>query len=251
VFSARSGLSNLVDALYNHCGKENFVFNAAEQDITPLKTNDRGARYSVKYKADGETKEILTQNVVFTGGAFELHSLFPFINSQDMSLMTDLAYARVVEVSLGFEMWNGMQLDGFGGLIPSSEKRDILGVLFMSTLFEGRAPEGGSLLTVFMGGIRRPEISDSSDDEIIELVNREITSLMQLPSFNPSLVRIARYNHAIPQYDVKSGVRFETIKKVETQYPGLILGGNMRDGIGMADRAKQGKMLAEQAMKNS
>jgi protoporphyrinogen/coproporphyrinogen III oxidase len=165
-----------------------------------------------------------------------------------MNDMTRLNYARVVEVTLGFEQWNGIPLDGFGGLIPSREKRDILGVLYMSTLFKNRAPEGGGLLTVFMGGIRRPDISDSSDEKITEIVTREISELMQLKEFNPSVFQISRYNHAIPQYDINSGVRFETIQKIEAQYPGLILGGNMRDGIGMADRARQGKMLSDQAL---
>ncbi len=69
---------------------------------------------------------------------------------------------------------------------------------------------------------------------------------MDLPSFNPDLFRITRYDHAIPQYEVNSGIRFQTIEKIEKEFPGLVLGGNMRDGIGMADRAKQGKMLAQQ-----
>jgi protoporphyrinogen/coproporphyrinogen III oxidase len=133
-------------------------------------------------------------------------------------------------------------------LIPSKEKRDVLGVLYMSTLFENRAPEGGALLTIFMGGIRNEKLATEPDDKIKEVVKREITDLMQLPEFEPDLFKITRYDYAIPQYEVNSGERFETIARIENQYPGLILGGNMRDGIGMADRAKQGKILAEQVI---
>jgi oxygen-dependent protoporphyrinogen oxidase len=54
-----------------------------------------------------------------------------------------------------------------------------------------------------------------------------------------------RHAHAIPQYRADSKERFEAIEQLEAQYPGLILAGNLRNGIGMADRIKQGKTIAE------
>jgi protoporphyrinogen/coproporphyrinogen III oxidase len=247
VFSARGGLSNLVHALHSFCGPENFVLGVSEAVAATQETKE-GTLYKISYRHNGQAKEILTHNLIFTGGSFSLSELLPFVNREDMNLITRLNYAKVVEVTLGFDQWDGMKLDGFGGLIPSKENRQILGVLFMSTLFEGRAPEKGALLTVFMGGVKNAALSDKSDEELKMIVEKEITDLMGLNRFDPALFRITRYAHAIPQYDAASGVRFETIKKVETQFPGLILGGNMRDGIGMADRAKQGKMLARQVL---
>jgi len=241
VFSARGGLSNLVNALYENAGKENFSFHAGNLQVVPEKEG-----YKISWQTNGEDREVLAQNVIFTGGSFALPDVFPFIEKEKLEKIIRLRYAKIVEVTLGFKTWKGIELDGFGGLIPSKEKRDLLGVLYMSTLFENRAPEGGALLTVFMGGIRNEKLAIQPDDQIKEVVQREITDLMQLPEFKPDLFKITRYDYAIPQYEVNSGERFETIASVESQYPGLILGGNMRDGIGMADRAKQGKMLAEQ-----
>ena len=108
-----------------------------------------------------------------------------------------------------------------------------------------RAPENGALLTIFIGGVRREELVDLPEEKIKEIIEQEITSLMKLKKFNPDLIRIIRHNKAIPQYAADSGIRFETIEKLQKQYPGLKIGGNLRDGIGMADRIKQGKMLAE------
>ena len=48
-------------------------------------------------------------------------------------------------------------LDGFGALVPAAERRSLLGVLFSSTLFPGRAPAGHVALTVFAGGMRQPD----------------------------------------------------------------------------------------------
>ena len=65
-------------------------------------------------------------------------------------------------------------------------------------------------------------------------------------NLSPDLIRIRRYPKAIAQYDETTGKRYEMIKKLQEKYPGLILAGNIRDGIGMADRVKQGRTIAEE-----
>ena len=101
-------------------------------------------------------------------------------------------------------------------------------------------------MAVFMGGMRRPEIAELSDGQIVSIIEREIKSMMQLQEFKPDLLKIHRYEYAIPQYGPESRARLEAIGKIEGEYPGLILAGNIRDGIGMADRIKQGRTVAEQ-----
>jgi len=71
---------------------------------------------------------------------------------------------------------------------------------------------------------------------------------MHLNEFHPDLFKIIRHEYAIPQYEADSGVRFETITEIENNYPGLIIGGNLRNGIGMADRILQGRMLADKVI---
>jgi oxygen-dependent protoporphyrinogen oxidase len=95
-----------------------------------------------------------------------------------------------------------------------------------------------------MGGMKKPGIIKLTDSEITDLVLKETAELMG-DSGKPDLLRIFRYTHAIPQYEKSTGERLEAIKKIEEEYPGLILAGNIRDGIGMADRVKQGKQIAE------
>ncbi len=107
-----------------------------------------------------------------------------------------------------------------------------------------RAPEGGALCSVFVGGIRRDDLSDRTDAEIMNIVKREFSDVMKLKEFNPDLFKIIRYQHAIPQYGIESQKKLLAMEKLESKYKGLIFGGNPRDGIGMADRIKQGKRLA-------
>ncbi len=243
VFSTKEGLSSLTKALYTSAGCKNFKFNRKNIQITPEKDY-----FIINAEKEGELITIKAKKVITTTGSFALPQLMPFILGERIQKISNLQYARVIEVVLGFNKWNGIPLDGFGGLIPFKENRDALGYLFLSAFLKNRAPKGGALLTLFLGGVRKDYINDYSDEEVKKLVEKETVDLMQLEQFEPDMFKIIRHKQAIPQYGADSGVRFETINEIENKYRGLIIGGNLSDGIGMADRAKQGKELAKKAL---
>jgi len=236
IFSVKGGLEHLIDALAKNIGEENISLNSSPLSFEKTEKN----RFKLKNGVETFT------HVISTVGAYELGNLFPFINAEKVSQINQLEYAKVVQVSLGFNEWKGVPLKAFGGLVPFRENRGILGILFLSSFLENRAPEKGALLSVFLGGVRKPEITELSDNKIIEILQKEIPSMMALSSFNPDLLRIWRYQHAIPQYGIESEQKLKAISKIETKNPGLFLAGNIRDGIGMADRIKQGKTIANQ-----
>ena len=244
VFSVYGGLKNLTDALTSKIGQDHIVLNASETEINPHED-----AYRVKFVTNNETQEIITRKVITTIDADHLPSLLPFLPVNEMKQITNLNYAKVVQFIAAYKNWNGKELKAFGGLVPSKEKRDVLGILFTSSLFENRAPKGGAILSVFMGGINKPEIIEMTDDEIKKIALKEIKETLKTEQ-QADLMKIFRYQKAIPQYELSSGKRFESIEKIETQYPGLILAGNIRDGIGMADRVKQAKQIADKLIKN-
>jgi oxygen-dependent protoporphyrinogen oxidase len=170
------------------------------------------------------------------------------LGSGDLEPFEQLQYARVTEVVAAYKNWQGIPLTAFGGLIPSKEQRDALGILFTSSIFEGRAPEGGAILSVFMGGMRHPEIFDMSDVDIKALALKEIEETLQTGGAVPDHLEIFRYRYAIPQYEKSTEERLAAVRSIEERYPGLLLAGNIRDGIGMADRVKQGYAVAEQVI---
>jgi protoporphyrinogen/coproporphyrinogen III oxidase len=246
VFSVKGGLNNLVNALYDSAGIQNF-----ETGIRDIEINSADGNYTVSGKnKNGETCNYSAGKVVTTTGAYELGSLLPFVPEKLMSSVTQLRYAKVLQVSLGFKEWKGMDLNAFGGLIPSKEQRGILGILFVSTLFNDRANTQGALISVFMGGLRKPEVLELTDSEILEIVKKEISDLMQLAEFKPDLINISRHLHSIPQYGIDSEARLLAVETIENTFPGLIIGGNLKDGIGMADRIKQGFQIGEKLTEN-
>jgi len=233
-FSARGGLSSLVSSLYEKAGSQRFLLGCRSISINP-----NGNGFTVAVWKDCERFEISARRVITTVPAYELDNLLPFADRGHLAAITSLEYAPVVEVSLGFNRWRGFDADGFGGLVPSREKRDILGVLFMSSLFGNRAPGGGFLCNVFAGGMSAKHLVDLPDNELINIVGNEFSRVMNCIEFAPDLVNISRHKKAIPQYYFDSQQRFDAVAKIQAQYPGLVLAGNLRDGIGMADRIKQ------------
>lgn len=240
VFSARGGLKHLIDALTETIGPENVLLSAE----TMVKPTSNGFQLQVTTPEQLITLE--TSNLVTTCGGYALSGLLPFLNEEEIAPFSNLKYAAVTQVLLGFEKWKGMSLKAFGGLVPGRENKNILGVLFTSSFFEGRAPKGGALLSVFMGGTKRQDIAKMDNDQIEAVIKKELPRMMSYRGFNPDMIRIHRYPKAIPQYTENSGHRFEMIEQLQQKYPGLVLAGNIRDGIGMADRVKQGRSIAEE-----
>lgn len=240
VFSVKGGLGNLINALASATGNDNIITGC--ENIT---VSHSLSGYDVAFRdKSGNNAQLNTPVVVTTAGGYALPGILPFVPGALMNNITNLNYAKVVQVGVGYRKWTGKPLDAFGGLVPAVEKKKILGILFPSAIFEGRAPEGGGLLSVFLGGIRNPEVFSMSDNEITDIILKDIAGTL-FNTNTPDLMRINRYEHAIPQYEKSSGERFEAIKQIEKENPGLILAGNIRDGIGMADRVKQAKKVAD------
>lgn len=235
VFSAVGGLQRLVEAL----SKDLRIITSAN-NLKVMPTAD--GQWSCTYNG---TEEIVCRKVVTTVGAYALPALLPFIPEAPMQKMSSLFYAPIIQVILGVKNARGLDFPAFGGLVPSKEQKRVLGILFPSSCFEQRCPDGGALYSYFIGGARHTDYLQKSDDEIREITLEAFHSMLKYPAdMQPDLLRIFRHEHAIPQYWSDSGERFATIEALQQQYPGLILAGNMRDGIGMGNRIHQGATIA-------
>jgi oxygen-dependent protoporphyrinogen oxidase len=151
----------------------------------------------------------------------------------------------VAEVFLGYRSDpSPIPLDGFGFLVPKKENRQILGTIWSSTIFPGRAPEGGVALTTFVGGSRQPENALADDGRLVDMVRDDIRTLMGIDAV-PDTVSIARWDKAIPQYRVGHRAIIEAIERFEGQCPGVYLTGNFRSGISVADCITGAKEMSE------
>lgn len=235
VFSSVGGFSNLVEALGDAIGHDRITTDAKNIVIVPC--HEEGANWTVTF--GNET--IHCQHVVTTCGAYALPSLLPFVDPSQMAKISNLFYAPVVQIGVGIRHTEGLNYKAFGGLVPSKENQEMLGILFPSACFVNRAPQGGATFAYFIGGIRHPEYLLKSDLELKDLVNRSLHEVLKYPRDKQAdVIRIYRHPRAIPQYFTDMDERLQVLQAIEEQYPTLHIIGNLRDGIGMGDRIKQG-----------
>lgn len=161
-----------------------------------------------------------------------------------LASLEHLEHPPVTSLFLGYRREDvAHPLDGFGALMPFAEKRPLLGVLFNSTLFPGRAPDGHVALTVMLGGARRPELAGQPIEYQLPVVKRELAELLGARC-EPVFVRRTHWPRAIPQYQLHHDAHLDVIRAAEQRLPGLHIGGPVRDGIGLPSCLKAGERLA-------
>ena len=135
-------------------------------------------------------------------------------------------------------------LDGFGVLVPAVEKRAMLGVLFSSTLFPGRAPEGHAALTVMVGGSLHPELAPMPASELLARIGPDLRDLLGVEGA-PVFMRRNHWPRAIPQYNLGHGAHLDALAAAERAQRGLYFAGQVRDGIALPACAASGLKAAQ------
>ncbi|MDR1372066.1 MAG: protoporphyrinogen oxidase [Dysgonamonadaceae bacterium] len=239
IFSVEGGLSHLIEALADTIGKEKIVLSA-----DAIKINHHENEWNIDYNTKEGQQSLTAERIITTVGAHALSALLPFVEKSEIDKIACLRYAPIVQVSVGVKNIGGRDFNAFGGLIPACERKDILGILYPAACFRGRAPEGGMLFSFFIGGINKSYLTELSDIEIENIVVREFHKMLGFPAnIEPDLIHIARHSYAIPQYEKDTGERLAAVERLQKRYCRLVIAGNLRDGISMADRIKQGASL--------
>jgi oxygen-dependent protoporphyrinogen oxidase len=173
--------------------------------------------------------------------------VFGTLGERPLASLDHLPHPPVSTVLLGFRREQVRHsLDGFGALVPAREQRSLLGVLFSSTLFHGRAPEGHVALTVFAGGMRQPDAARLPTPELLARVLPDLRDLLGITG-DPVFTHHTFWPKAIPQYNVGHDRFLEPLTQCENRHNGLFIGGNARDGISLPDCIRSGQKLAGRA----
>jgi len=155
-------------------------------------------------------------------------------------------YAAVAVVSLAYAKKDvSRSLDGFGFLVPRSAGLRILGTVWNSSLFPGRAPDGYALLTTFVGGATDAAATTLSHDQLSTMVHREIAPVLSIRS-HPTFSSVTIWPRALPQYNLGHGDRLGTIGKNLSRFPGLFLAGNYLRGPAIGACVEQALAVADE-----
>ena len=163
-------------------------------------------------------------------------------------LLDGIPYSSSMTVSLGFDERARAALPpGFGFLVPRKEHRRMLACTFVHAKFDHRTPEGKAMLRCFLGGARDPQALGLSDQEVVDLVRRELQEILNFTA-DPLFFRVHRWPASMAQYPVGHGGRVSAIEERLQDLPGLYLAGNAYSGIGISDCIRTGRSAAEKAL---
>lgn len=146
-------------------------------------------------------------------------------------LLCDIPYAPMAVITLAFDRGQvGHPLNGFGMLCPSRERRRLLGVLWSTSIFKGRAPENKVVLRCMGGGSTNPEIMNLPDGRLIQVCMEELGPLYGLRGA-AERSWIIRHEKAIAQYEKGHVARLNAIDEELRRLPGLYLTGSSYRGV--------------------
>lgn len=246
VLSFPNGLAELTNALAEKLGTD-LQLNTQVTSITRNPDNtyslhSHPVKHSTQNKEDSginsDTHSSLFSShfskVFYCGTTHALDSiLFEGFEQLPNSKLTQLPYAPVSSLTLGFPREViSHPLDGFGVLVPEKESMNILGCLFTSSIFPERAPDGHVTLTVFIGGMRSPDLVELDENEIKSIVLKDLDALLGVKAA-PVFSHFTRWNKAIPQYETGFNEFLEIMDRIEEKNPGFYLVGNFRTGISL------------------
>jgi oxygen-dependent protoporphyrinogen oxidase len=169
---------------------------------------------------------------------------FDFPGGDRLKTLASITHPPVAVLALGFRRDEvAHPLDGFGFLVPEVERRHVLGVIFSSALFAGRAPSGHVLLTAFVGGVRNPDLANADLPTITARVHDDLRALLGAGG-EPTFRAFRLWSKAIPQYDLTYGRFREIMEETERRNPGLALAGSYREGVSVGEAIASGEAAA-------
>jgi protoporphyrinogen/coproporphyrinogen III oxidase len=234
--SFRTGLQELPDAL----ARELHAEIRLKAPVTQLRSGPKGWTVGAAFQ-----QAELYDAVVYAAPAHCIDEIdLDFPAGDRVGTLASIGHPPVAVLVLGFRREDvAHPLDGFGFLVPEVERRHVLGVLFSSTLFPGRAPDDHVTLTAFVGGVRNPDLAHADQPTITARVMDDLRALLGAKG-EPTFRAFHLWPKAIPQYDLTYGRFKDIMDEAERRNPGFALAGSYREGVALGDAIASGEEAA-------
>ena len=233
------GMAEMTRALEERLGGVRILRGADARAVRP-----RAGGYLVEL-SDGQKQE--ADALILAVPAHEAARLASPLDPELPELIRLIPSASTVVIHLA---WRRSQvphpLDGYGYLIPSVERSDLVACTWISQKWAGRAPEGRVLVRLFAGRFGRRDLLGTPDDELFDLARAELDATLGIRAA-PELRLLHRWSMGMPQYTVGHLGRVEDIRARAAGLPGLFLAGAAFDGVGVPQCVASGASAAASA----
>src|ERR1700683_1152524 len=210
---------------------------------------DGSAASEMRILHNGQEQRFRAQAVVIATPAYAAAHLLEAFSPQLARTLSGIAYAPVAVVACTYYRQQvGDPLEGFGFLVPRGEKVRTLGTVWNSSLFPGRAHEGGVTITSFIGGATDPDIIQLQEEKIAAIVAAENARILGITG-PPLEIAVWKYPRALPQYNLGHGHIVAAIRDAERASPGLFFAGNYLEGPAVGKCVANGFQAAEAVRK--
>lgn len=238
--SFQGGLEDLIHSLHH-------ALSHAVRLSRRVSRVDRGLHGEAPFLVhiEGEVNPVPAEIVVSAVPAYVASGLFAGMEPRSPELLEQILYAPLSVICLGYRKEAiPMSVDGFGFLIPGKEEKKILGTLWDSSIFPGRAPEGYVSLRSMAGGARRPAYGLLNADAVVANTRETLKEIMGIQT-PPEFIKLFRHEKAIPQYTVGHSKRISELEQIFAKnHPGIFLTGNAFYGVGINDCVQSSENVA-------
>jgi oxygen-dependent protoporphyrinogen oxidase len=235
LISFKDGMSVLPQTIAARLGED--VFTGCK-DIR-ARAGVEGNGFEVEFERGGAGERFSCGQLVIATPARPAAALVSPFNDELSRLLDEIYYPPLSIVCLSYDVAAvSRPLDGFGFLVAPGEPLSILGCVWNSSLFKGRAPAGKALLTVFIGGARMPDLARVGDAELVSTAHGDLQKVLGI-SQEARPVSITRWERAIPQYLIGHRARVRRIEEILHGTGGLRLIGNYLHGVSTGDCVKE------------
>jgi protoporphyrinogen/coproporphyrinogen III oxidase len=240
----RGGMQQLVNALEARL-ETSWVRRSAP--VTALERIQGG------WRVTGHESQESYDAVILASPAWAAGALLGAVDATLAEELAGIPYSSSITVNLLYdEEQLGDLPDGFGFLVPASEGRAMLACTFVHRKFLGRTPTGKVVLRAFLGGMKNEALMAKSDEELVTVVRRELTSILGADIIDrtatPEHTQVSRWRRAMAQYAVGHQEKMERIRARVAELPDLWLAGNAYDGIGIPDCIRLGRQAAKELL---
>lgn len=241
--SFREGMETLVRRLADALG-DAVSLGASVQGVKRGKANGHSG-FDVQVSRRGRVETLNADALVLATPTRATAAIAEQLSESFREMLGRIEYAPVAVVGVGYRREQvGHPVDGFGFLVPRKEKLSVLGTVWSSSLFPGRAPEGMVCFTSFVGGATNPALMELSDEQIAESAEREVAQVLRI-SGAPVTRMMRRWARALPQFNLGHGKIVAALEQELRRFPGLFLAGSYLSGPSVGSCAEQAEKTAQ------
>ena len=223
-FNFPNGLSELTLKIGENL-KKSIRFNS---NVSKIKKIEKGYEISLENE-----EKIYCKKLITTVPSYVLMHLID--DSILINELKKIKYNPIDVFHFGLDKKNiKNKYNGFGVLTKPEDKKNYLGILFNSDIFNHVSPINKNLYTVLVGGENQKILCKKNIMELQDIISEEIKSLFGYKG-EIDFIKNYRWRNGIPQYTMDQEELISAVRGFELKNNDFFITGNYFNGVSVSD----------------